>query len=256
MNIRLLMALVFSVFIGMTSSAHAVLIGTNNGDLYNLNVATNTSTLIGNSGMGVMFDIALDPTTSILYGITSSGLVTTINTSTGIATGIGTAGAFVNGLTFDSTGTLFGSGGRSLFTIDLDTGSATTVGNTGYNSSGDIAFDSLGNLYLSATSVGNDRLIAVNSLTGAGSLIGDTGFSGVYGLNFDGSTLNGFTSNGRTLEIDIRTGIGTQVATNSIRAFGADGSGGVEVSSIPEPTSIALFSLGIIGLGFARRKTS
>ncbi len=72
-NQRSLLVLVFCAFLGMANPAHAVFIGDGSGNLFNLNVATNTSTLIGNSGIGAMFDIALDPTTNILYGVTGGG---------------------------------------------------------------------------------------------------------------------------------------------------------------------------------------
>lgn len=249
MNQRSLLVLVFCAFVGMANPAHAVFIGDNVGNLWNLDVATNTSTLIGNSG-SAMVDIALDPTTNILYGVTDGGLLlVSINTSTAVATSIGVTGAGINGLTFDSSGMLFGSGGTNLFTVDLGTGAATTVGSTGFNSSGDIAFDSGGNLFLSA--LGGDVLVSVNSSTGAGSLIGDITFVNVFGLNFAGSTLNGFTSNGLTLEINTSTGVGTQVAINSINAFGADGVGGV---AVPEPSAIALLGVGLLGLVFARHR--
>ncbi len=146
---RLLSILTLSVLLMMVNPAHAVFIGTGNGDLYNLNVSTNTSVLIGNSG--TMFDIALDPTSGLLYGLSGSGFsLSLINTTNAAPTFIGGTGSGLNGLTFDSAGTLYASGGNSLFTVNLGSGAASLIGNTGYTSSGDIAFDSSGNLFMSA----------------------------------------------------------------------------------------------------------
>jgi hypothetical protein len=248
---QLLSSLMFSAFLAAANPVHAVYIGDSSGGLYDLDVTTNSSTYLGNSGVGAMFDIALNPLTNMMYGVTGIGNLYSINTTNGAASFIGGTGAFINGLTFDSSGTLFGSGGTSLFTVNLTTGAASTVGSTGFNSSGDIAFDSLGNLFLSATGSGGDQLVTVNSTTGAGSLVGSLGFSSVYGLNYWDSTLYGFTLFGQTITIDTTTGSGTYLATNSIRANGADGVGGVV--DVPEPASIALIGLGLFGLGFARR---
>ncbi|MDX2463530.1 MAG: PEP-CTERM sorting domain-containing protein [Porticoccus sp.] len=234
----------------MTSPAHAVFIGDGSGNLYDLDVSTNTSTLIGNSGV-TMFDIALDPISGTLYGVTGGGSLMSIDTTNASTTLIGST-ASVNGLTFDSSGVLYGTGGSSLVSIDTSTGAFSLLGNTGYTSSGDIAFDSSGNLFLSAT--GGDQLIDITStlLGGSGSLIGNIGFSGVYGLNFDSfDTLYGFTSAGSTLTIDTTTGAGTAIAMNGIATYGADGVGGV---SVPEPSILALLSIGLVGLGFARKK--
>ena len=110
MNRRLLSALVVFAFLAVVSPAHAVFIGDSSGDLWDLDVATNISTNLGNSGVGAMFDIALDPITDTLYGVTGGGGLYSIDTTDGAATFIGGTGAFINGLTFDSSGTLFGSG--------------------------------------------------------------------------------------------------------------------------------------------------
>ncbi len=251
MTNKLLIIMLVSMFVGLTNSAHAVLIGADNGDLYDHDVGSNTSTLIGNSGMA-MFDIALDPLTNILYGISGSRDLYTIDQNNASLTFVGNAGSFINGLTFDSAGTLFGTGGTGLYSLDLVSGAATTIGSTGFNSSGDIAFDSSGNLYLSATGSGGDQLVSLDSTTGVGTAIGNMGFSSVYGLNFSGSTLFGFTSGGLTLSIDTGTGVSTQIATNSIAAYGADGVGGV--LAVSEPGTIVLLGLGVFGLGLSRKR--
>ena len=256
---RQLAIFAFFLFVATANPAHAVFIASSSGDLYELEIASNTSTLLGNSGVGAMYDIALDPTSGSLYGVTGAGSLYSLDKTNGAATLIGSTGTFINGLTFDSSGTLFASGGSRLYTVDLLTGAATFVGNIGFTSSGDLAFDPFGNLYMSATGPAGDRLISVDPVTGAGTLVGDIGyFFGVYGLNFMGSTLYGFTFGGQTISIDTSTGAGTLVALNGIIAYGADGAGGVTGTEpppvpVPEPAGISLLAIGLLGLRFTRK---
>ncbi len=255
MKVRAKSLIAASAILTTLSPAYATYIGDDSGGLWNLDVTTNTKTFIGSNGLGTSFyDIAQDPISGTLYGRTSDGRLASINTTTGAGTVIGAPGSFINGLTFDSSGTLYGSGNSALYTINTATGATTLIGNIGYNSSGDLAFNSSGQLFMSATGgpSGQDRLVSVNPTTGAGSLVGNIGFDTVYGLNYEGSTLYGFTLDEKTISINTATGVGTFVANNGIRANGADGVGGV---SVPDTgTTVSLFGIALSGLVLARRR--
>lgn len=240
--------------LGLAANANAVFIGDGSGNLFELDVDTNVSSLIGNGGV-TMFDIAMDPISQMLYGVSGGGTLYSIDKSDGSISSIGSTGSSINGLTFSSSGTLYGSGGSNLYTINTLSGLSSLVGNTGYSSSGDLAFDDMGTLYMSASGGGTDRLIELDALTGAGSLIGNIGFSSVYGLNYSDSTLFGFTAGQQTISIDVSTGLGSLLTSNGINTYGADGVGGVE-NPVPvaEPSHLGLTLLALLGIiGWRRR---
>lgn len=181
--------------------------------LYTVDPATGTSTLIGAVGFGGIGDIAWDG--AALYGIVGSQLIS-INTATGAGTLIGNMGASGNALEADpNTGTLYMMGGNNLYTVNKVTAVATLVGafGGGIFSSGDLAFDSNGNLY---GSFSNNNLYRIDPATAAVSLIGPFGFSFVYGLDFCNGVLYGMTSAGDLLTINTSTGAGTLVASTGI----------------------------------------
>ncbi len=250
----------------LSSGANAVLIGDTSGRIHELDPATNTASLIGGGG-AAWLDIAVDPISGGLYGV-SDGLASSlyvIDGSTGSRTLVGATGAFINALAFDAGGILYGAGGTRLYTVDPATGAATMVGSTGFASSGDLAFDGLGNLYMTARDPaapsGTDLLLLVDPATGAATLVGDIGFAEVFGLAFEGGSLYGFTSSGKTLLIDTATGQGTQVAVNGLVAWGAASLPGAGAGSpagsgtVSAPGAMAVWALGLALLyGTGRRR--
>lgn len=251
-----LITLLVVVFLGATSFVHATYLSDSDGNLYFYDIDTNTYTLIGNSGYGPWYDIALNPLTGMLYGVTYPGSLYSINTSDGSANCIGSTGSFINGLAFDNSGNLYGSGYTHLYTIDLSNGSATQVAYTGYNSSGDIAFDEYGNIYMTANdnwTESSDRLIYYDFSDNSVSEIGEIGYYGVYGIGFSGDTLYGFTAGKETITIDTGTGGGTLVFNNGITAYGAD----TTAAPVPEPSTVLLLGLGLICMaGYGRKRFS
>lgn len=98
------------------------------------------------------------------------------------ATGVGP----ISGLAYDVVGQVMygiagGGGPANLYTIDLSTGLATVVGNTGLNA-GSLQFGPDGNLYAGTTGMGGGNIYRINPATGASTLVGSTGFDSVTGL--------------------------------------------------------------------------
>jgi hypothetical protein len=140
------------------------------------------------------FDVSYTPvaaTPGQIYGSTGStgsGVLTSINTSTGAGTYLGPTGiGSLPGLAISSTGAVYGSampGASSLlYRIDGNSGAAFLVGSTGISSLFDaLAFGASDVLY-GLTQAGN--LYTINTTSAAVTLLGSTGLSGWAGLAFD-----------------------------------------------------------------------
>jgi hypothetical protein len=123
-------------------------------------------------------------------------------------------------LTFDVSGALLGAdkGGR-LFQIDPATAVTTEIGaGNGFGSAGDLVGVANGTLY-GFSDAGGSASEAVNSLvtidpaTGASTEVGLTGFANLWGAAFWCGKVYAFGSDGDIIEIDIKTGAGTLIAS-------------------------------------------
>ena len=164
-----------------------------------------------------------------IFGITPTQLFK-IDPVSGLTSFVGglPAGVNINALEF-ANDVLYGAGDSNLYAINTTNAGLYLIANlesTGFNSSGDLAFDAPNNRFL-ATSKGltSDSLYAV-SLTGEAAKIGDIGFSNILGLMFEGEKLFGFTADGSRIAINPGTGAGvfdTLVKGISDRIGGASG---------------------------------
>lgn len=131
----------------------------------------------------------------------------------------------------------------SFFSVDTTTGSASLIGTSTFESSGDLEF--VGSpLYLTSRTSTTDQLFAVDPVTGAGTLIGDTNFAEIFGLAYvpEDATLFGFNDIGNNvIAIDTTTGAGTFAAnySNNFEILGA--------AAVPEPRWGSLFIALVLG---------
>ncbi|MBI5557411.1 MAG: hypothetical protein HY885_07210 [Deltaproteobacteria bacterium] len=226
------------------------------GRLGAIDIADGSIDVIGNMGV-VMTDIAYDANGG-LWGISFTDLFR-INPQTAVSTKVGPHNIpSGNALVFGPDGLLYAAGGGSarLYSLDPGSGAGTSLGSTGFFSAGDLAFYH-GNLYLSST---HNELIRIDLDNQAkGAMIGEFGFSNVFGLaTADNDTLYGISLN-KIFSVDITTGHGTEVLqyNNSLLAFSNGSSFITEATpapSVPLPASAWLLGSALPGLLLFRKR--
>lgn len=145
-----------------------------------------------------------------LFGVTFNSLYR-IDPNTGASTLVGNLGVFgMNALGFAPSGELYAAGGSGFYTVNLTTGAATRVANIpDFASSGDLVYDSTSGRFLATSLNGSTDALYSIGTGGDARLVGNVGFSNVWGLLFDNGTLYGYTSDQKQIVINPTTGAGT-----------------------------------------------
>jgi len=181
--------------------------------LFTLNVTTGKANLIGPIEQNVA-DIAFWGST--LYGIkyiehSSASQLLKIDPATGRGELIGAIGFLLDSLIV-ANGTLYGIGRSQLIAIDPVKGGGRLIGhwNTALRSNGGMTVDRQGRVYVTLVDAAHRCYLATLDIhTAQVSVIGDTGFSYLYGIDFWDETLYGVTGDGALVRLNPVNGTGT-----------------------------------------------
>jgi hypothetical protein len=200
----------------------------------------------------------------------ANGELFSINPTTGAATDLGPLNFPPDGAAGNGNGTLFSldfaAPSAGLFSMVLPSNSATLIGNVPFTADGLVAVDSEGNLF--AAGNGDGSFYEVNTTDASSMLIGNTGSmqsppcafqacgysSTLFAGTFIGNTLYGFsanTPNNTIVTIDTSNAamtIGPNIDLPENYQISA-----ATASAVPEPATLALMVMGVVGIGASRR---
>jgi hypothetical protein len=262
-----------------TSMAAPVLYGLGNTDigtarnasnLYTIDTATGAASFVGVTGANLR-GLTINQFTGRAYASATAGGLFEVNLGTGAAALVGGTQAFSE-MAFDGAGNLYGYGRRNepnaynFYSIDHNTGASTLLNASALNpgnhalfgisySIADDAmylyqkwFDGSGGEGLSTIDLTDGT--ATSIVTGgphAGNRprIAEDDSGNLYAM--DPSTITNLYT------VDKTTGDTTAVGSTGV---GINSMSFANSVAVPEPGAMALFGLGLVGLGFARRRRS
>ena len=203
------------------------------GDVYDIDLATGNSTLVGNCGFDRINAMAKAPD-GTLYAMSGGDLIT-IDSVTGLATYVATTNLnSVRGLAFDASGTLYAAENpvptaideEILYTVDVATGATTLIGAMGYFGIQGLAY-AHGTLYAFDTGNGSgfgDGLITIDPMTAVATDVNPAigGSASEAQCLFADSAGNLYCANTELFAVDAISGSVTRIGGGAFSVRGAE----------------------------------
>lgn len=214
-----------------TALGNTIYSATGNGNVHTLNSTTGIGTLLGNSNYNALTSMAVNPKTSIMYGIRNeagSTLIVRVNSLEGDAYLFDEIPLTnVAGASFDTTGMMYIALRTGyLYRYDVETKELTYLDSV-KSALNTIAFNPKTNELwgggYKAIGTGKDKIIKINLTNGDTTLIGLTGFGVLTNdLEFDAAgnlygIKGGSTQISDLFSINIETGSGTLIGATGIQ---------------------------------------
>lgn len=257
-----------TALLASVSTAHAIpttliYINSGGGALYSYDSGNAyAETLV--AGSTGAFSISSGPAANTIYIQSGGGALSTYNVMSNVQTSVG-GSVPGNALGEGRDGFLYAGSGASLYQVDPNTGISTLVGGGLYSYAGDIAVDptDLSAMYGAVLTGGGVSLAKINKTTGAQTLVGSFGLGSstdIWGLGFslDGLLYAAGPTSGGGGIFTVDKGTGAAALVHSLtyapydmatQPFEVD-----EPTTVPEPTTLMLISLGLAGLALRKRK--
>lgn len=230
---RIVFALAATTLISTTASAQETYVATLGGQIYELDIAAQTTTSVAGTGVNLLFGIANlpSPTELIISGVTAGRFH--VDLTTGFATPLAGSNLPMFALcNNEDDGKVYAVSLGGLYEVDATTGAETLIGPSGLPNLYGVDYVPALGKFVAHAPISNE-IYSLDPATGTGTLIGPTNTTGIVAIWYDraGDKLYGVcdqNNQGCVVELSLTTGNATPLFNTGMNlvSIGGDVGGG------------------------------